>query len=168
MSQGDREQGALALERKGIEQIPRCLRRSPSRSFLRIRPQFLPPPSLKKFGTSFGEPPTQRLEVDQITGDVSILNRRAGKTVLEDGLGTLSSESRFRCTASSVNPAQASILGHHRYSLERQDGTYDVISESSIRATADTFQIVIDLTVHRNGRLFFQKQWLASELRKKL
>lgn len=131
-------------------------------------PEFASPPALKKFGASYGEPATQKVEVDQITGDVSILNRRAGKTILEDGLGSIASESRFRCTASASNPAQASIVGYHRYSLERQEGTYDVVGESSIRATHDTFQIVIDLTVHRNGRLFFQKQWLASEPRKKL
>lgn len=131
-------------------------------------PQFAPPPSLKKFGTSFGEPGTQRIEVDQITGDVTIVNRRAGKTVLEEGLGTIESESRFRCTASATNPAQSSIVGVHRFTIERQDGTYDVVGESSIRATKDSFQIVIDLTVHRNGRLFFQKQWLASEPRRKL
>jgi putative CocE/NonD family hydrolase len=131
-------------------------------------PEFDPPPALKKFGTSFGEPASQKIEIDQITGDVSILNRRAGKTILDDGLGTISSESRFRCTASSINPAQASIVGTHRFSVERQDGVYDIVGESSIRATADTFHIVIDLTVHRNGRLFFQKQWLASEPRHKL
>jgi hypothetical protein len=131
-------------------------------------PKFDPPPVLKKFGTSFPEPPAQSIEVDQITGDVSVLNRRAGKTILEDGLGTLSSESRFRCTASSSNPAQASIVGYHRFSLERQDGQYDVVGESSIRATREAFLIVIDLTVHRNGRVFFQKQWLASEPRNKL
>jgi hypothetical protein len=131
-------------------------------------PQFAPAPVLKKFGNAFADPPTQQVEVDQITGDVTIINRRAGKTVLEDGLGTLSSESRFRCTASATNPAQSSILGYHRYSIQRQDGSYDVVSESSIRATKDTFHIVIDLTVYRNNRLFFQKQWLATELRQKL
>lgn len=131
-------------------------------------PKFEPPPTLKKFGASFGEPPTQKIERDQITGDVSILNRRAGKTILDDGLGTLFSESRFRCTASSINPAQSSIVGTHRFSVERQDGIYDIVGESSIRATEDAFHIVIDLTIHRNGRLFFQKQWLASEPRNKL
>jgi hypothetical protein len=131
-------------------------------------PTFDPPPTLKKFGTSYADLPQQRIEVDQITGDVTVVNRRAGKTVLEDGLGTIASESRFRCTASSTNPAQSSIVGYHRYSVERQDGVYDVVGESSIRATADCFHIVIDLTVHRNGRLFFQKQWLATEPRRKL
>lgn len=131
-------------------------------------PQFAPAPLLKKFGNAFGEPPTQQIEVNQITGDVTVINRRAGKTVLEEGLGTLSSESRFRCTTSSTNPGQSSIIGYHRYSIDRQDGKYDVVSESSIRATRDTFHIVIDLTVHRNDRLFFQKQWLASEPRQKL
>jgi putative CocE/NonD family hydrolase len=131
-------------------------------------PTFGPPPALKKFGTAYAEPPEQRVEVDQITGDVTVINRRAGKTLLEEGLGTLSSESRFRCTASATTPAQSSIVGYHRYSIERPDGTYDVVGESSIRATADCFHIVIDLTVHRNGRLFFQKQWLATEPRRGL
>jgi hypothetical protein len=74
----------------------------------------------------------------------------------------------FRCTTSAINPAPSSILGYRRYSIERQDGLYDVISESSIRATNDAFHIVIDLTVHRNNRLFFHKQWLATEPRRKL
>jgi hypothetical protein len=131
-------------------------------------PKFNPPPELKKFGTSFAEPPMQKVEVDQITGDVSVINRRAGKTVLDGGHGTLSSESSFRCTASKVDPAKASIVGTHRYSVERPDGKYDVVGVSSIRATKDTFHIVIDLTVHRDGRLFFQKQWIESEPRNKL
>jgi hypothetical protein len=131
-------------------------------------PTFAAPPTLKRFGTAYSEPPEQRVEVDQITGDITVINRRAGKTVLEDGLGTMASESRFRCTASSANPAQSSIVGYHRYSVERQDGVYDVVGESSIRATVDCFHIVIDLTVHRNGRLFFQKQWLATEPRREL
>lgn len=131
-------------------------------------PKFDPPPCSKRFGTPFGEPPTQKIEIDQITGDVSIINRRAGKTMLDDGHGTIAGESKFRCTASSLNPDLSSIIGTHRFSIERQDGEYDVVGESSIRATADTFHIVIDLTVHRNGRLFFQKQWLASEPRNKL
>jgi hypothetical protein len=52
--------------------------------------------------------------------------------------------------------------------VERQDGVYDVVGESSIRAAADCFHIVIDLTVHRNGRPFFQKQWLATEPRREM
>jgi uncharacterized protein len=131
-------------------------------------PKFNPPPQLKKFGTSFGEPPTQKIEIDQITGDVSVLNRRAGKTALDDGHGTLSSESSFRCTASKVDPARASIVGTHRFTVERPDGKYDVVGVSSIRATKDAFHIVIDLTVHRDGRVFFQKQWIESEPRNKL
>jgi uncharacterized protein len=131
-------------------------------------PVFAPSPTLKRFGTSYDEPPEQRVEVDQITGDVTVINRRAGKTVLEDGLGTFASESRFRCTASATNPAQSSIIGTHRYSIERQDGVYEVVGESSIRATSDCFHIVINLTVHRNGRSFFQKQWLATEPRRQL
>jgi hypothetical protein len=131
-------------------------------------PKFDLPPALKKFGNAFGEPASQKIEIDQITGDISILNRRAGKTILDEGFGTISSKSRFRCTASSHIPAQSSIVGTHRFSLERPYGTYDVVGESSIRATADAFHLVIDLTVHRNGRLFFQKQWLASEPRNKL
>ncbi len=131
-------------------------------------PQFDPPPALMKFGTSYGEPPTQQTLIDQITGNVTIINRRAGRTVLEEGLGTLASESSFRCTALSSNAAQASIVGTHRYSIEREEGRFDVIGESAIRATADTFHIVIDLTVTRNGRPFFQKQWTSSEPRQKL
>lgn len=131
-------------------------------------PEFAPPPVLKKFGTTFGEPPVQQLLVDQATGDVTMINRRAGKTLLEDGLGTISSESRFRCTASSSNPARSSIVGTHRYSVEREDGTYDIVGESAIRATAEAFHIVIDLTVTRNGRPFFERRWIASEPRKKL
>jgi uncharacterized protein len=151
------------------------LGRRPSRVTLPIvkpstipTPRFDPSPALKRFGTSFPEPATQRIEIDQITGDVTVVNRRAGKTVLEEGLGAISSESRFRCTASTTNPSQSSIIGTHRFSLERQDGNYEVVSESSIRATKDTFHVVIDLTVHRNGRIFFQKQWLASEPRMRL
>ena len=128
-------------------------------------PKFLPPSSMTSPVKGYGEPPTQQVLYDQITGTVSILNHRKGRTVLEDNLGVFFSESEFRCTASTLNPAQSSIVGTHTYAVEREDGKYVIVGESSIRATATTFHIVINLTITRNGQPFFQKQWTADEPR---
>ena len=49
-----------------------------------------------------------------------------------------------------------------------EDGTYEVTSESTIRATATAFHITINLTVTRNGKPFFHKKWMVSEPRRLL
>lgn len=131
-------------------------------------PQFRPAPELSSPVRSYSEPPEQQVIVDQLTGAVTVTNRRTGTVVLEDNLGSLLMDSRFRCTASARDPSQASIVGTHRYQLTREDGAYDVTAESSIRATATAFHIVINLTVTRNGLPFFNKQWTVSEPRRLL
>jgi putative CocE/NonD family hydrolase len=131
-------------------------------------PSFMPPPQLRALVRSYGEPPTQQVLRDQISGTVTVINRRAGTTVLADNLGSLTSESQFRCTASELDPAQASIVGTHRFGFRREEGVYEVVGESTIRATRTTFHIVINLHVTRNGRTFFQKSWMASEPRRLL
>ena len=131
-------------------------------------PRFLPPPAMQAIVKGYSEPPLQQVIRDQISGVVTVVNRRSGKTDLGEGQGTLTSENHFRCSASSKDPAQASIVGTHRFVLEREDGRIEVSAESTIRATETTFHIVIDLNVTRNGRPFFQKTWTASEPRRLL
>ena len=131
-------------------------------------PGFLPPPQMPSLVKGYPEPPLQQVIHDQITGVVTVLNRRAGTTDLGEGFGKLVAESDFRCSASSKDPAQASIVGTHRYVLEREDGRFDVSAESTIRATESTFHITINLNVIRNGQSFFQKTWTASEPRRLL
>jgi hypothetical protein len=99
---------------------------------------------------------------------VTVTNRTAGTQVLPDNHGTLAGEHSFRCTASSKDPAQASIVGTHTYVLTREDGTFEISAESSIRATATAFHISINLNVTRNGKPYFQKKWLLTEPRKLL
>lgn len=130
--------------------------------------QFLSPPRLHQAVKSYGQPPTQQVLRDQITGAVTVINRTAGTTVLPDHHGTLVGEHRFRCTASSKDPAQADIVGTHTWTLQREDGTIEVSAESSIRATATAFHILINLSVTRNGKPFFQKKWMVSEPRRLL
>src|SRR5262249_49058874 len=104
--------------------------------------------------------------LDQITGAVTVLNRTANTLVLPEGRGEVTRASHFRCTASSKDPARASIVGTHTFILKREDGTVKVTAESTIRATAAAFHITINLTVPRNGRPFFHKQWMVSEPRR--
>ena len=80
--------------------------------------------SIRQSG-AYGEPPTQQVLRDQITGAVTVINRRASTVVLEDNLGSLARDSNFRCTASELDPAQASIVGTHRYAFRREDGVYE-------------------------------------------
>src|SRR5262249_20313961 len=87
-------------------------------------PRFLPPPRLPQLLASFGSPPTQQVVRDQITSAVTVVNRMGGTLVLPDGRGTLATEQRFRCTASSRDPAQADIVGTHSYVLTREDGAF--------------------------------------------
>ena len=131
-------------------------------------PRFLPPPELTSVVTSYPEPPKQQVVFDQISGSVTVVNERAGTVVLEDNLGSLLRASKFRCTANSRDPSQASIVGTHTYELTREDGKYRIVAESSIRATETAFHIVIDLNVTRNGLPFFDKQWVVSEPRRLL
>ena len=92
----------------------------------------MPPPQLYAAVRAFGEPPTQQVIRDQITGAVTVINRRAGTIVLENNLGSLTTASNFRCTASELDPGQASIVGTHRFLFRREDGVYDVVAESTI------------------------------------
>ncbi len=131
-------------------------------------PVFLPPPKMREPAKSYAEPPTLQAIADQITGTVTVTSHSGSTLVLPENRGSLISKRDFRCTASPRDPAQASIVGIHTFTLEREDGTFEVVGESTIRATATTFHIVVNLTVTRNGKLFFQKNWLASEPRRLL
>ncbi len=131
-------------------------------------PRFLPPPRLQSYVRSSSEPGRQQVLHDQLTGTVTVLNRTAGTLVLPDGRGELSRESHFRCTASSKDPARASIVGTHTAVLKRENETIEVSAESTVRATATAFHITINLTVTRNGKPFFHKKWTVSEPRRLL
>lgn len=131
-------------------------------------PAFLPEPKLLQVVKGYGRPADMKLEIDQITGKVSLLSSGRGTTVLEDDRGLVTSDRNFRCTASSRDPAQSNITGTHRYILERDGDKIEIVAESSIRGTADAFHILIHLTVTKNGTLFFQKTWMESEPRKLL
>src|SRR5262249_60919013 len=115
-------------------------------------------PRMQQILTSYGTPPIQQVLRDQITGAVTILNRTGGTSVLPDNRGTITTDQSFRCTASAKDPAQASMEGTQSYVLKREDGIYEVTSESTIRATPMAFHITIDLTVTRNGRPFFHRK----------
>ncbi len=131
-------------------------------------PQLLPPSRLPAIVQSYGQPPRQQVVHDQITGAVTIVNHTGSTLVLPDNRGRVKREASFRCTASSRDPAQASIVGTHSYVLQREDGSVEVTAQSSIRATETAFHITINLTVTQNGKPFFQKQWLVSEPRRLL
>jgi hypothetical protein len=131
-------------------------------------PHFGPPPQLRQVVKSYGDPPTQEVIHDQIAGSVTVRNRTGSTTILPDNHGTFISKHSFRCSASAKHPAQASIVGTHTFAIKRPDGTITVTAQSSIRATADAFHILIDLNVTRNGKPFFHKKWMASEPRRLL
>jgi putative CocE/NonD family hydrolase len=130
--------------------------------------KFLPAPQMHSVVKSYSKPPLQQVLRDQITGSVTVIKRSSGTVVLDDNLGQLTRAGHFRCTASAHDPAKASIVGTHTYVLKREDGVFKIVAESSIRATATAFHIVIDLIVTRNGESFFEKQWMTSEPRKLL
>jgi uncharacterized protein len=131
-------------------------------------PAFLPPPRLQQVVKSSAKPPRQQVVHDQISGAVTVVNETESTIVLPDNRGELTGSHSFRCTASSKDPAQASIVGTHTFVLRREDGTTEVTAESTVRATATAFHITVNLTVTRNGKPFFQKRWTASEPRRLL
>lgn len=128
-------------------------------------PQFLPAPRLKTILTSYGERPSQQTIIDQITGTVSVTNRRASTVVMEDNLGSLFREGKYICTADRNHPDHANIVGKHTYLYKRDGEEIKVEAESSIRATRDAFHLLIQLNVTKNGQQFFQKNWTHSEPR---
>jgi hypothetical protein len=129
-------------------------------------PEFLPAPQLETIVRSYGEPPTQQTIIDQISGTVSITNRRAGTVVLENNLGSLFRSGEYICTADRNDPAHANIVGTHTYTYKRDGDEIKVVAESSIRATRDAFHLLIHLNVTKNGQQFFQKSWTHSEPRR--
>src|SRR5262249_32080250 len=129
-------------------------------------PHFLPPPQMPEVVKAYPKPPRQEITHDHISGTVRVDYASAVIRVLPDNRGSITYEQKFRCAAASKDPAQASVVGTHRYVIRREDGTYEVVAESTIRATATAFQITINLNVYRNGKPFFQKKYLASEARR--
>ena len=89
-------------------------------------------------------------------------------TVLDDNLGVFSYQQEMRCSASARNPAQASVVASHTYTQEREDGVTETYAESTLRSTQTAFHLTIQLNVTRNGKLFFQKHWAATEPRRLL
>ncbi|PYV87587.1 MAG: hypothetical protein DMG05_17360 [Acidobacteria bacterium] len=72
------------------------------------------------------------------------------------------------CGSAGASPSQSPLVETHRFLLEGEEGVIEVSSETSIRATGNSFHILIDLHVSRNGRHFFVKTWTASEPRRLL
>jgi putative CocE/NonD family hydrolase len=132
-------------------------------------PEFLPPSSLRSLtspatpGSTL--PPLQQILLDHHTNSATLHYRAASASTLDDSMGQVLSESEFRATASNDSPAQASIVGRHKYSFRRDESLIEVTSESSIRSTETDFHLTINLTVTRNGALFFQKHWLHTQPR---
>lgn len=149
--------------------------RYPSRVILPVAPEsglepprFRPPPTLPAVGKTYADVPRQEVIHDQVTGTVTLAGSSGGSLALPDNRGTFSQEHRFRCSASAHDPAQAAIVGTHRYSIQREDGAVEATGECSIRATATDFHVIINLNVTRNGMPFFHKTWTASEPRRLL
>jgi hypothetical protein len=127
--------------------------RYPSRVVLPVVPESkLPPPQLIPFDDSARtvRPGAMQVVHDQIAGTVTV------------------TQGSYRCTASSRDPAQASIVGTHRLSLNVENDAYEITAESSIRATRTSFHVIVNLNVTKNGQLFFHKQWLSTEPRRLL
>jgi hypothetical protein len=59
-------------------------------------------------------------------------------------------------------------VGTHKLGFRREDGTIEVVGESSIRSTETDFHVIVNLSVTRNGRPFFQRQWMITEPRRLL
>jgi hypothetical protein len=131
-------------------------------------PEFLSAPATHQLVKGYGVPPTLQVQYDQLGDTVAIIGRSGGTTVLDQGLGSIISDNEFRCSASSRDPARSGIVGLHKITVRREDGVIEVSAESTIRATATDFHIIINLSVTRNGQPFFQRQWTATEPRRLL
>ena len=112
-------------------------------------PQFLPASPLAQRSN-----PTQQVTYDQITGMATVI--------------VSSPRSEFRCSASSRDPSQASIVGTHKHTVTVGNEVVEVNTESSIQATKTAFRIFINLNVTKNGKPFFQKAWTVTEPRRLL
>ncbi len=112
-------------------------------------PQFLLASSLPPRGTT-----TQQVTYDQITGTVTVIVTGTAR--------------EFRCSASSRDPSQASIVGTHKQVVNAGSDAIEVNAESSIQATKTVFRILINLNVTKNGQPFFHRVWTATEPRRLL
>ncbi len=146
--------------------------RYPSRVVLPVVPQSsLSSPhfvSLRQEAGSSDDPSPQQVIIDQFAGNVTVTKHSTYTSTLDDNRGLFTSDEEFRCSANSRDPAHASIMGIHKFVLEREDGVTEVVGESSIRATETAFHIIINLNVTRNGKPFFHKEWTATEPRRLL
>ncbi len=123
------------------------------------------PPDLAQLGGGTDDPPVWQIVEDVIAQTVTVKVYEGGSTVLPDGRSLFTSE-RIEMTAHHADPLRTRLYNEVEYRLEEGGYTTEIRSTGSVRCTESEFIMDIQLRVHLNGNLFFQKSWLEGAPRR--
>jgi putative CocE/NonD family hydrolase len=124
------------------------------------------PPGVPKLGESRDDPPAWQITEDVIAGSVTVSTSEFGETVTPDGATSLYSGERLAMTASARDPAHAEMRNEVVYRL-RDDGREILVEAGGMTSsTATDFVMTVELRVHLDGELFFERHWEESIARR--
>ena len=144
---------------------------APSRLILPVLPTesaIAPPafrtaaPDLLEVGSGSDEPPAWRIVEDVIEGSVTVATREAGTSVLPDGRTSLFISEALEMTASGRDPGRGRFENECVYRLVDEGAEVEVVTIGTTRATADEFDMAVELAVRLDGRPFFKRTWRES------
>jgi putative CocE/NonD family hydrolase len=146
-----------------------CGPATPSRLILPIAPEsVLPPPAFKTtppdlltVGGGHSEPSVWRITEDVLNGSVTVSMYGGDTTLMPDGRALFADE-RIEMTAFHNDPAHAQLYNEETYRLTEHGYETLVRSAGTFRSTETNFHLDIQLSVHLNGQVFFQKAWLET------
>jgi hypothetical protein len=123
------------------------------------------PPELIEIGAGSEDPPLWQIVEDVIAQSVTV-RVAGGDSATIPGGTRLSTAERLEMTAYHHDPAHARMFNEVLYTLEEHGYRTEIRTSGSVRSTADTFHVDIQLAVLLNGHEFFRKAWIESIPRK--
>jgi hypothetical protein len=120
------------------------------------------PPALVQFGNYHYDPATWQIVEDVLDQSVTVKVYGGDTTTLPDGRVSLFNSELLELTAYHHDPAHTSLYNEVTYRLQEHSYETHIQASGTIRSTASDFHVDVQLQVHLNGNLFFQKSWLES------
>lgn len=130
-------------------------------------PPFAGPPPLGSAGRVRQDFPRQEIVYDQVGSTVTARASSGRTQALPDGT-TIEFVSRYSCSVSSRNPADATVHGVHSFRRTYHHEEIEATANCHLRSSMSALNLTIALEVRRGGNLFFQRNWVRTEPRRLL
>ncbi len=120
------------------------------------RPAFRPPP--EEASARDGEPPTWRIEHDVLGRERRVVIDHGYELDLEPGWKAAGRSSGL-VAVSTVDPGDARAEGKATFRMEWPEATVGTEARGTVRSTADTYHLVLELDVTENGERRWSRRW---------